>query len=54
MDAYAAHIRGAKHQKVSTAVMLLSFSSSVSMFVVLKKIYAAIEDIGVICFHHWI
>lgn len=54
VDAYAAHIRGAKHQKVSTAVMLLSFSSSVSMFVVLKKIYAAIEDIGVICFHHWI
>lgn len=54
MDAYAAHIRGAKHQKVSTAVMLLSFSSSVSMFVVLKKIYAAIEDIGVICFRHWI
>lgn len=34
VDAYAAHIRGAKHQKVSTAVMLLSLSSSVSIFVI--------------------
>ena len=28
VDAYAAHIRGAKHQKVSKAVMLFSLSSS--------------------------
>lgn len=32
MDAYAAHIRGAKHQKVSRAVMLLSLCLRVSVF----------------------